>query len=93
MSHYNDYVMNKEKLSRILRAMYNNAPDGDKVAMIHLFGIMFANEISQNGATPASITEGAEINSSYSTEVSKGIKLSRYVSPTPELYKWVLALI
>ena len=85
--------MDKEKLSRILNSMYNNAPDGDKVAMIHLFGIMFANEITQNGLTPASITEGAEINSSYSTEVSKGMKLSKYVSPTPESYNWVLTHI
>ena len=90
---YNLCAMNDEELSRILNTMYNNAPDGDKVAMIHLFGIMFADEISGVCSNVQRITEGAKIPTSYQTEVSRGIRLRKYVSPSPELYKWVLAQI
>jgi len=35
------------ELSCTLRDMYDNAPDRDQVAMIHLFGIKYANEIKK----------------------------------------------
>ena len=73
--------------------MYNNAQDGDKVAMIHLFGIIFADEISCANSSVQSITDEAKIPSSYHAEVSKGVKLRKYVSPTSEFYKWVLTQI
>ncbi len=38
--------MTTKELGRELREMYLNAPKGDAVAMIHLFGIIYADEIS-----------------------------------------------
>jgi hypothetical protein len=36
------------ELSKKLSEMYENADDGDKVAMIHLFGIRYGKIIEQN---------------------------------------------
>ena len=35
-------TMNKEELGKILHDMYFNSPEGETVAMIHLFGIQYA---------------------------------------------------
>ena len=40
--------MTLSELGKKLSKMYNNAPKGDAVAMIHLFGIKYANEINQS---------------------------------------------
>lgn len=67
------------ELGNKLREMYENAPYGDSVTMIHIFGIKYANEIKQNGFTVGNIIKASGINSSYATEVSKGIRLAKYV--------------
>ncbi|MDP4271682.1 MAG: hypothetical protein Q8909_16410 [Bacteroidota bacterium] len=59
--------------------MYNNAPDGASVAMIHLFGIKYANEILQSKYSKKDIANAAGIPESYGTEISKGVKLANYV--------------
>jgi 5-methylcytosine-specific restriction protein B len=75
----------KLKLAQDLSKMYDNAPDGDKVAMIHLFGIRYAKEINENSITATAIIEntklsnGESIPSSYVTEINKGIRLAKYV--------------
>lgn len=40
--------MNIKELGDKLREMYINAPKGDSVAMIHLFGIIYAKEINNS---------------------------------------------
>ena len=40
--------MTLSELGKKLSEMYNNANKGDTVAMIHLFGIKYANEIKQS---------------------------------------------
>jgi 5-methylcytosine-specific restriction protein B len=47
--------------------------------MIHLFGITYAEEISKHSIKE--IIRMSELNPSYGTEVSKGIKLAKYVKP------------
>ena len=64
-----------------LSEMYNNAPVGDAVAMIHLFGIKYANEIKQSNYSKKDIIEQSGISTSYLTELTKGVKLSDYVVP------------
>jgi hypothetical protein len=61
--------------------MYNNAPKGDAVAMIHLFGIKFANEIKQSEYSKKDIIKQSGISTSYLTELNKGVKLAKYVVP------------
>lgn len=59
--------------------MYNNAPKGDAVAMIHLFGIKYADEIIHNNFSKTEIIEKSGIPESYLTELNKGVNLSKYV--------------
>lgn len=69
--------MTEKELSETLAEMYNNALKGESVSMIHLFGIIYADEIKKYGVKE--IVEGSGLNASYGTEVSKGIKLAKYV--------------
>ncbi|WP_315111429.1 hypothetical protein [Clostridium intestinale] len=73
--------MTGNELGRILKEMYENAPEGYKVANIHLFGIKYASIILENRIKATDIIRVSGLNLSYATEVSKGIKLSRYVMP------------
>ncbi|PLA74975.1 hypothetical protein CYQ88_03500 [Hydrogenovibrio sp. SC-1] len=49
--------------------------------MIHLFGIKYATEIKNSNESMKSIEKAANINESYATEISKGVKLSKFVIP------------
>lgn len=67
------------ELGNILKEMYANAPKGQQVTMIHLFGIKYADEIRGEGITPKDILTSASMPVSYQVEINKGIGLSRYV--------------
>lgn len=71
--------MTKSELGLILKSMYENAPEGYQVANIHLFGVKYAEVIQERRYKVSDIIVASGINRSYATEVSKGIKLSRYV--------------
>lgn len=71
--------MTKNELGRKLKEMYENAPVGDQVAMIHLFGVKYASIINDNNYRATDIVRLSGINKSYATEVSKGIRLAKYV--------------
>ena len=73
------------ELATKLSEMYENAPEGDKVSMIYLFGIHYSNEIIKNNYVAGEIIKntklrnGSKMNISYQTEISKGVNLSKYV--------------
>ena len=73
--------MTENDLGRKLNDMYENAPDGYKVTQIHLFGVKYADVIKENDFRVSEIIKISGLNESYKTEVSKGIKLSKYVNP------------
>lgn len=73
--------MTEYELGKILKNMCNKAPQGYKVANIHLFGVKYGNVILKQNLNINEIVNAAALNKSYATEVSKGIKLSRYVIP------------
>ncbi|MCB2313457.1 hypothetical protein LGL55_20470 [Clostridium tagluense] len=73
--------MTENELGRILKEMYDNAPAGYKVANIHLFGGKYASIILGNNFKATEIIHDSGLNPSYATEVSKGVKLSKYVMP------------
>ena len=79
--------MNIHEAARILRNMYNNAPHGEKTTAIRLFGIKYAREISSLRLND--LVKEADIKLSYQTEVSKGIKLARYVTLREDLPRWI----
>lgn len=72
-------VVSKTVLGQKLREMYDNAPFGEQVLMIHLFGIKYADLIKQNHYTPKQIVDASGLKSAYQTEVSKGMKMAKYV--------------
>lgn len=71
--------MNLEELSLKLKEMYEEAPKNEQVVNIHLFGIEFGELIKQNNYRVSQIIELAEMKKSYAVELSKGIKLSKFV--------------
>ncbi|SDQ06929.1 HTH-like domain-containing protein [Virgibacillus salinus] len=71
--------MDQNKLGTYLKEMYSNAPEGYQVANIHLFGIKYADDILKNKYKVIDIVRASGLKKSYATEVSKGIKLSKYV--------------
>jgi hypothetical protein len=75
--------MTLNELAAQLNQMYFNSNDGEAVAMIHLFGIKYANEIRDSKVSMKSIAKAANINESYATEISKGVKLSKFVLVKP----------
>ncbi len=66
-----------EQLGKILFDMYDNAPRKEQVTMIHLFGIKYSEEIKNAGIKE--IVDASGIYSTYKSEVSKGVKLAKYV--------------
>ena len=74
--------MTPEELGNVLSRMYHGAPYGEKTTMIHLFGIKYANEIRDCGARVTEIVRLSDLgDTTYHREVSKGVKLARYVIP------------
>jgi hypothetical protein len=71
--------MTEYQLGAILKEMYDNAPKGEQVAHIHLFGIKYAQVIADNDLSIKQILVAAHLNQSYCTEISKGMKLSKFV--------------
>ena len=75
--------MNSKELSKKLHDMYFNAPKGELVSMIHLFGIKYAEDLQKRNISIKEIVKDSGISSTYQTEISKGIKLAKYVTVKP----------
>ncbi len=69
--------MRIDEASKILARMYREAPDGEKVLSIHMFGIKYADQIRDMSIKD--IVVGAGLPKSYPTEIRKGINLAKYV--------------
>lgn len=73
--------MTLRELADILGSMYSSAPKGDKVTMIHLFAIKYADELAAlENANMQDLLEAADMPVSYVTEINKGRSLSKYVT-------------
>jgi hypothetical protein len=66
------------ELGNILKGMYETK-NVKKTTMIHLFGVIYADEIHNAEIKSIEIVKAAKIPDSYSTEVNKGMNLSKYV--------------
>ena len=65
------------KAAGLLRGMYDDAPRGEKVTAIHLFGIKYAQDIES--ISPRELVIRADLHESYHREIRKMIKLAKYV--------------
>lgn len=76
-------IMTETELGNKLREMYETTSE-NKTAMIHIFGLIYADEIKKSQISPAVIAKTAGISDSYKTEISKGMALSKYLELKPE---------
>ena len=72
--------MTIKELGAALGKLYHNAPKGEAVAMIHVFGIKYAQELKQSKFNKKEVARAANIPESFGTEISKGMKLAKYVT-------------
>lgn len=63
-----------------LREKYDNAPKGEVVTHIYLFGIEFADEIRNNHYRAKDIIKASGLPKSYELEIYNGVKLAKYVN-------------
>ena len=70
--------MRSEELSVEFGKRYHTAGKGLTVVTIHLFGIEFAEELQ--GHNLSEICAGANVPTSYGTELRKGMRLAEFVS-------------
>src|SRR5687768_13056032 len=71
------FEMVTRDLSRDLHDARAQAPAGDVVVRLHLFGIDHAEELA--GVDLKALVAKAEIPASYGTEIRKGMRLAQYV--------------
>lgn len=69
--------MTATELGKKLKEMYDNAPRGEQVTMVHLFSIKYHEQIKEAGVRE--VVEEAGVPSTFRTEVNKGVKLAKYV--------------
>ena len=69
--------MRTSNLAEILRNRYHNAADKEVVLSIHIFGIEFASQLQSQSINE--ICVGANVPTSYGTEIRKGMRLAQYV--------------
>ena len=69
--------MKIEEAARLLRYMYDKAPEGEKTISIHLFGIKYAKEIGS--ISPKELVVRADLPASYCDVIRKMVKLEKYV--------------
>ena len=65
-------------ISRVLHDAWAQAPEGDIVVRIHLFGIRYAEELQ--GVDLRKLVDAAGIPKPYATEIRKGMRLADYVT-------------
>ncbi len=75
--------MNKLELASKLEEMYG-VPGANKAAMVHLFGIIYADEIKMADTNSSEIVRLTDLSYTYKAEINKGIKLAKYVDVKAE---------
>ena len=71
--------MSAYELGMKLKAMYS-LEHINKVAMIHLFGVIYGKTMRSENIKPIEVLKAAKMPESYVTEINKGINLSQYVT-------------
>jgi hypothetical protein len=70
--------MTSLELGNKLREMYE-INGAKRVTMIHLFGVIYADDMREANVKPLEVVKAAQLPESYGTEVYKGMNLSTYV--------------
>ena len=87
--------MTINELAHELSIMYDNALDGEKATMIHLFGVRYSKIIRENNYSISEIIRNTilrdrtKISENYSPEINKGINLAKYVIEKKSLIEYI----
>ena len=73
--------MHQKEMAKILRGKHTPATRNEALCHVNLSGKKLAEELKNSGCTIKHIVELSGIQSGYVSEISKGMKLSRYVVP------------
>ena len=83
-------MLTPTELSAILSRMYDEAPRGEKVLAVHLFGIRHAKDMAAAGTTARAVVAGSTVGDRYRTEVRKAMNLARHVVERREIRRVLL---
>lgn len=72
--------MNEKSLANELKKRYKKAARNQTILMIDLFGIEYGEVIRTEDISIKKIVQLSGIGESYITEVTKAVKLSKYVT-------------
>lgn len=76
--------MEPQELADILSRWCRDAPEGEHKTVIHLFGIVYADEMGRGRASVSEVVRRSEIKNRFTTEVYNGKRLARYVTVRPD---------
>ena len=79
-------AMTVGEAAAVLRRMYENAPQGEKVTHIFLFGIIHADDLAALSVNE--VVREAGVRPTYYTEIRNGIKLAKYVQMKGDGESW-----
>ena len=71
----------------VLRRMYRDAPQGEKVTCLFLFGIIYADDLA--ALSVGDVVREAGVRPTYYTEIRRGIKLAKYVQLKEDAESWL----
>ena len=71
--------MDEAQLADILRSMCGDAPYGEKVTTIHLFGIRYTTDLLSRHVSINNVAKLSGVGDSYSIEVRQGVNLAKHV--------------
>ena len=74
-------AMTVGEAAAILGRMYENAPQGEKVTCLFLFGIIYADDLA--ALSVRDVVRESGVRPTYYTEIRRGIKLAKYVQIKP----------
>ena len=80
-------AMTVGEAAAILKRMYENAPRGEKVTCLFLFGIIYADDLA--ALSVRDVVREAGVRPTYYTEIRRGIKLAKYVQIKGDSVSWL----
>lgn len=87
LEEWQEYPSAKD-LGLILRKMYDSAEDKQQVVSIHMFAIKYGRTILEKNYKPSEIISFSGLNESYSSEITKGINIYKYLSVNPDFLQF-----
>lgn len=81
-------ILTKKFLIQRLKQFYDNAPEGFQMTMVHLFGIIYADQFEMYSKDE--IAYKAIGKTSIYVELSKGVKLAKYVKLKSDNFETLL---